>query len=96
MFNAGASSNPLVQVVSFVFAGLALIGAVLIGSVILAFVLGFVVIFGIVFWLRIWWLRRKILGAQRDAFERHGSEDGTVIEVEYSVVDERETDNKHD
>jgi uncharacterized iron-regulated membrane protein len=93
IFITGPSTNPLMQVVYLLLGGLVLIGALLMGAVILAFVLGFALIFGIVIWVRVWWLRRKMLRA-RDAQAPPGSqsthsESGRVIEVEYTVVDER-------
>jgi hypothetical protein len=87
-FTVGTSTNPVMQVLYLLVGGILLIGALLIGSVILAVVLGFALIFGVAIWLRIWWFRRKLgktpgrRGHRRDA-------DGEVIEVEYTVVDER-------
>jgi len=93
IFIAGPSTNPLMQVVYLLLGGLVLIGALLMGAVILAFVLGFALIFGIVIWVRVWWLRRKMMragGAQASPGNQSThSESGRVIEVEYTVVDER-------
>ena len=79
------SSNPVVQVLSFLAFGAGLILAVLMGAVILAFVLGVAVVAGIVFWIRIMWLTRKMRRGQGQP--RPGTA-GRVIEVEYTVVDE--------
>lgn len=90
-FTVGTSTNPVMQVLYLLVGGVLLIGAVLIGSVILAVVLGFALIFGIVIWLRIWWLRRKMQKSGRSGAGKRPNEtsSGNVIEVEYTVVDER-------
>ncbi len=96
-FNLRTSKNPVVQVVSFLVMGLAVIGAVLMGAVILAFVLGFVVIFGIVFWLRLWWLGRKLRRRAQAPADRQRSDTARrVIEVEYTVVEEHDPDRPDD
>jgi small-conductance mechanosensitive channel len=89
-FTLGTSSNPFLQAVYFVVGGIVLIGALLMGAIVLAFVFALALIVGIVVWIRVWWLRRKILkgaaGGGR-AGQRAGS--GEIIEVEYTVIDER-------
>lgn len=84
------SSNPFVQVLSVLLFGVGLIVAVLMGAVILAFALGVAIVAGIFFWIRIWWLTRKIRRGQA----RKPGADGRVIEVEYTVVDERERERR--
>jgi small-conductance mechanosensitive channel len=88
-------SNPLLQVVYFLVGGVVLIGALVMGAVVLSLVFGLALIAGVVIWIRIWWIRRKILkaaartGADRGAEGATGASAGRVIEVEYTVVDER-------
>jgi hypothetical protein len=92
----GMPQNPFLQVVYFLVGGLLVIGAVLMGAVILAFVLGLVLIFGIVFWIRLWWLRRKLRRAGFGEQPGPGAQTGKTIEVEYTVVEERESRDSKD
>lgn len=93
LYTLGASGNPVVQVLSLLVFGVALIGAVLMGAVILAFVFGLAVIAAIVFSVRLWWLRRKMQRPGRGG-ERFGDMDGRLIEAEYTVIRERETQRR--
>ena len=98
IYMANLPSNPFLQVLYFIVAGLVLIGAVLMGAVILAFVLGFVLVVGLFVWARVWWLQRKFRrgspgGRQSGTANRPGGQGGgsaEIIEVEYTVVDERD------
>jgi Flp pilus assembly protein TadB len=78
-------TNPLLQVVYFIVGSIVLIGAVLMGAVILAIALGVAIILGIVIYVRVWWLQRKLRRSRGTS-----AEDAEVLEVEYSVVDERD------
>jgi len=94
-------SNPILQFIYFLVGGLVLIGAVLMGAVILAFVLGAALIVGIVVWIRVWWLQRKMRrsGAATDrnpAGPRRDSGDSEIIEVEYTVIEERDARDSKD
>lgn len=82
------SSNPIVQVVSLILVGLALIVAVLFGAMLLAVVFGVAMVAAIVIALRVWWLRRKLARAQPPG--------GTVIEAEYRIVQQRDADERAD
>ena len=84
------SGNPIMQVFSFLVAGLALIGAVLMGAVILSFVLACAVIIGIYFWIRILWQQRKMRRAASSQPQGRRAGQGKVIETEYTVIDEHE------
>lgn len=91
-------TNPLLQLVYLVAGGVLLIGAVLMGAVILAFVFGLALIFAIVFWARFWWLRQRHARggrppARSKAAESSPQHSGEFIEVEYTVVDERDPPN---
>jgi uncharacterized protein (DUF2062 family) len=83
-----ASSNPIVQVVSLILVGLALIVAVLFGAVLLSVIFGVAMIAAIVIALRVWWIRRK--------FERMQPSQGAVIETEYRVIHERDAEERSD
>lgn len=90
--------NPIAQVVTFLVAGLVLIGAVFMGFVILAVLLGLAFVLGLIFWVRLWWFRRKLRRAADDGQGRRpdtgrvrGMRTGRVIEVEYEVVEERDS-----
>lgn len=82
-----ASRNPIVQVISVILAGLALIVAALMGAFILAVVFGLAMIAAIVLVVRVWWLRRKL---SRTTPQGHA-----IIETEYHVVHERRVDEHH-
>ena len=83
IFTIGMSRNPIVQVISVVLVGLAVIVAIFMGAVILAFVFGLAMVGAIVLAVRIWWARRKLRSAKPAA-------GGTIIDAEYTVVKERE------
>jgi hypothetical protein len=95
-FTSGTSQNPFMQVLYFLFGGLLLIGAVLMGAVILSFVFGLVLIVGIVFWIRLWWLGRKLRRAGEGGRPGPGVQTGKTIEVEYTIVEERESRDSKD
>ena len=82
-------SNPILQVLYFLIGGILLIGAVIMGAVILAFVLGIAVIVGIVVYARVWWLNRKY-GRGKTTPTSATASDGEILEVEYTVVEERD------
>jgi uncharacterized iron-regulated membrane protein len=84
-------TNPILQVLYFLVGVVLLIGAVFMGAVILAVVLGLAVIFGIVIYIRVWWLKRKFARAGRGSTAGPSkSNQSEVIEVEYTVIDERD------
>ena len=83
--------NPFLQVLYFLVGGVLLIGAFLLGTVILAFVFGFAIVLGLIIYVRVWWLKRKFARSGRNpAAEPSQSNESEVIEVEYTVVDERD------
>ena len=90
LYALGTSGNPVVQVLSLLVFGVALIGAVLMGAVILSFVFGLAVIAAVVFSVRLWWLRRKVQRQHRGSGTYGAETDGRLIEAEYTVVRERE------
>ena len=98
----GPPANPVLQVLYFLVAGVLAIGAVLLGAVVLAFVLGFAIVLGIVVWTRVWWLKRKFLRAGAADGGTVKSDSGStgqgaeIIEVEYTVVEERDPSEQRD
>lgn len=85
-------TNPILQILYFVVGGIVLIGAVIVGAVVLAFVLGFAIVIGLVVYARVWWLSRKLArkGASSGSSPGGGSNRPDVLEVEYTVVSERD------
>jgi hypothetical protein len=83
-------SNPILQVLYFLVGGILLIGAVIAGAFILTFALGIALVVGLVLYVRIWWLRRKMMRAARASGSRESRTDSSVLEVEYTVVSERD------
>lgn len=94
------SGNPVVQVLSFLVAGLALIASVIMGAVVLAFVLALAVVVAIYFWIRIRWQLRGVrrasaagADARREAStreDRRRAGQGRIIEAESTVIEERD------
>lgn len=90
-------TNPILQVLYFLVGGVLLIGAFFMGAIILAVVLGLAVILGIIIYVRVWWLQRKMARSSRKSGgEPSQSSESTVIEVEYTVVDERDAPDDRD
>lgn len=94
-FQFSPPTNPVLQVLYFILGGIVLIGAVIIGGFLLALALGLAMILGLVIFVRVWWLKRKFRAAAgsaasgKPASDRR-AEDSSVIEVEYTVVEERD------
>ena len=89
-------TNPILQALYFVVGGILLIGAVIVGAVVLAFVLGFAIVVGLVVYARVWWLSRKLAGRRGSPSPgRDGSSGSEVLEVEYTVVSERDQRDEH-
>ena len=84
-------ANPVLQVLYFVVGGVLLIAAVLMSAVIFVFILGFALVVGAFVFARVWWLKRK-LARSGASFERRSdsSKEAEIIEVEYSVISERD------
>jgi len=86
LYAFGVSGNPIVQVLSLLAFGVALIGAVLMGAVILSFLFGVAVVGAIAFSIRMWWLKRRL---GRRPGSAAGRSQGRLIHTEYTVVTER-------
>ncbi len=84
------SRNPLLQLAGLVVGAIVTVGAILLGAVVLAFIVGFAVIAGLVLYIRLWWMRRQ-LRQRRSGPRGRGREEppGEIVEVEYTVVEER-------
>jgi hypothetical protein len=80
-------TNPLLQVLYFVVGGVVLIGAIVMGAVLLAVALGLAIVIGLVIFVRVWWLKRKFRAAAKQS---------ESIEVEYTIVDERDEPDRRD
>jgi uncharacterized protein (DUF58 family) len=84
-------TNPILQALYFLVAAVLLIGAIIMGAFILAVVLALAFVFAIVIYIRVWWLKRKLArsGGSPSAGPKQPV-DKEVIEVEYTVVNERD------
>jgi hypothetical protein len=80
-----APSNALLQAAYFIVGGIVLIGVVLMGAVLLAVGLGLAAIIVTVLFVRTWWS-----GRIRAPAARGPAPGGELLEVEYSVVEERD------
>jgi len=91
-------ANLILQVLYFVGGGILLIGAVIVGAVVLAFVLGFAIVIGLVIYARVWWLSRKLVRGQATSGSGPGAgpSGSKVLEVEYTVVSERDEHDPRD
>lgn len=87
-FSIGASSNPLVQILSLVVFAVIVVGAVIMGAFVLLAFVGFAAVAVLVFAVRSWWLKRK-LRASTNPFGDEPSPAKNVgyIEGEYKVID---------
>lgn len=84
-------TNPFLQVLYFLIGGVLLIGAIILSAFVLAFVFGFALIVGLIVYARVWWLSRKLARAGgRPESGRGGSADSETLEVEYTVISERD------
>jgi hypothetical protein len=85
-------TNPILQVLYFLVGGVLLIGAVIVSAFVLAFALGLAIVVGLVVYARVWWLSRKLARAPgpRGTGQGGGSSKSEVLEVEYTVVGERD------
>jgi len=90
-YTIGTPTNPILQFLYLLLGGILLIGAILMGAVILAIAFGLALIFGLVIFVRVWWLKRKLERRARAAgVSRRTGADGDVLEVEYTIVEERD------
>lgn len=98
-------TNPFLQVVYFIAGGVLLIGALLMSAFILAIAFGLAIVFGVVVFVRVWWLKRKLAragmhgggaGGTAGGAASGGRASGDLLEVEYTVVDERDERDERD
>ena len=92
-YNQGLPGNPVVQVFAVMVAVIVAIAAVFVGAVVLSFLVGFAIIGWLVLMIRLWWLRRQARtggGASRE------SRPGEIVEVEYTVVEERSMNHRNE
>lgn len=90
IYTISPPTNPVLQVLYFLVGGLLLIGAILIGAVILAVALGLALIVGLIVYARVWWLKRKLARAGSTGTRRRQGGGQETLEVEYTVVRERD------
>jgi membrane protein implicated in regulation of membrane protease activity len=84
-------TNPFLQILYFLVGGILLIGAIFMSAIVLAFAFGFAIVLGLVIMVRVWWLKRKFARSGRVPSDGPGqTRQAEVIEVEYTVVDERD------
>jgi uncharacterized iron-regulated membrane protein len=84
-------TNPLLQALYFLVGVVILIGALFMSAVILVVVLGLAVILGIVIYIRVWWLKRKLARSRGNSAAGPSTRsESEVIEVEYTVINERD------
>jgi len=97
MYTFKTPTNPFLQILYFLVGGVVLIGAFLLGTVILAFAVGIAIVLAIVVYVRVWWLTRKFARSGRDPIDEQAQpRDAELIEVEYTVVDERDERDERD
>jgi uncharacterized protein (DUF58 family) len=87
-YNPQYSRNPLVQIAVAVVAAFIVIGAVFLGAIVLSFFVGFAILAWVMLTVRVWWLRRSV----RRGDSGRGPDRGEIVEVEYTVVEERSVD----
>ena len=87
IYRQNLPQNPIVRTFAMIVALLAAVGAIFLGAVVVFFLVGFGLLAWIIISARLWWLRRKMT---RRAGSREPSS-GEIVEVEYTVVEERST-----
>ena len=91
--NLRLAGSPIAQFLSLVAGALIAVGAVLLGAVVLFLFLGLAVVAGLAFYIRFWWQRRRL---QREGHRMRSSGSGEIVEVEYTVIEERDSDRHRD
>ncbi len=79
------SRNPLVQIAAIVVVVLVTVGAVFLGAIVLSFFVGLAILAWLGLTIRLWWLRRRM----RRSDTGRSAQGGEILEVEYTVVEER-------
>jgi len=79
------SRNPLVQIAAVVVAVLVTVGAVFLGAIVLSFFVGLAILAWLGLTIRLWWLRRRM----RRSETGRSAQGGEIMDVEYTVVEER-------
>jgi membrane protein implicated in regulation of membrane protease activity len=84
------AANPFVQIASLLVFAVLMIGAVFVGAVILSLLLGAGALLALILSIRSWWLRRRLRETgRRPGPPEGGARPGQVIDVSYTVVEER-------
>ena len=88
--------NPLTRIIAAIIAVFALVGSFMIGLATLLVVVGVGLIAGISLWLRVAWMKRRLQKNGRGAGVGAdiSRESGHVIDAEYTVVSDSETEQK--
>ena len=91
-----SSQNPLVQGLSLLVGAVLLVGAIVLGAFLLAIAIGVGLVLALIFMARVWWIRRKLERAGRSGAppRRPDEQEGRVIEVEYTVIDDEPDDRR--
>ncbi len=79
------SRNPLVQIAAVVVAVLVTVGAVFLGAIVLSFFVGLAILAWLGLTIRLWWLRQRM----RRSETGRSAQGGEIMDVEYTVVEER-------
>jgi membrane protein implicated in regulation of membrane protease activity len=79
------SRNPLVQIAAIVVVVLVTVGAVFLGAIVLSFFVGLAILAWLGLTIRLWWLRRRM----RRSETGRSAQGGEIMDVEYTVVEER-------
>ena len=87
-FSIGASSNPLVQILSLVVFAVIVVGAVIMGAFVLLAFVGVAAVAVLVFAVRSWWFKRKLRNSSGPfGDDPNPVKDTRYIEGEYKVID---------
>ncbi len=92
VYRPNLPQNPLVRIAAVIVAAFVVIGAIFLGAVVLFFLVGFAILAWLTLSVRLWWLRRQVQSGD----SRPESQHGEIVEVEYTVVEERSANNNRD
>jgi Flp pilus assembly protein TadB len=89
-------SNPLSKLIAAVIAVLALMGSFILGFAVLLVVAGIGLLLAIAIWVRVFMIKRRLKkqGVHFEDMSRPVQRTGDVIEAEYTVISERQEDEK--
>ena len=90
--------NPFTRLIAAVIAVFVLVGSFMIGFAALLVVAAVGLVLAIAIWIRVAWIRHRMkkegVNFQTSPFNRPPQDDGNIIDAEYTVVSEKDEEEK--